>query len=49
LEEAGQSSLISLGIDKEEKLVLIHKTSKDVLSGELTHIDFLSTNSDRRD
>jgi len=40
LEEAGQSSLISLGIDKEEKLVLIHKTSKDVLSGELTHIDF---------
>lgn len=39
--EAGESSLISLEIDKKRKfLVLIHDTQLDPLTGKLIHIDF---------
>jgi large subunit ribosomal protein L25 len=38
--ESGKSSLISLKIDKEEESVLVHKIERDVLSGELIHVDF---------
>ena len=42
LQEAGESSLISLGVDnqKEDFLVLIHDVQLDSLAGEPIHIDF---------
>jgi len=39
-EEAGESSLISLQLDKTERLILIHEVRQDPLSGEPIHIDF---------
>jgi large subunit ribosomal protein L25 len=38
--EAGESSLISLGMDKEKFLVLIHEVKLDSLTGEPLHVDF---------
>lgn len=38
--EAGESSLISLQVDKTERLVLIHEVRQDPLSGEPIHMDF---------
>jgi large subunit ribosomal protein L25 len=39
-EQAGESSLISLQVDRTKKLVLIHKVKRNPLSGEIIHIDF---------
>jgi len=39
-QEAGESSLISLKIGKENFQVLIHQSQKDPLSGTFLHIDF---------
>ena len=39
-QEAGESSLIFLQVDKENFSVLIHEIKKDPLTGELIHIDF---------
>ena len=39
-EEAGESSLITLEIEKENFQVLIHETQKDCFSGKFLHIDF---------
>ena len=38
--EAGESSLISLEIDKTKNLVLIHEIKTEPLSGKIIHIDF---------
>ncbi|MEA3292965.1 MAG: 50S ribosomal protein L25 [Patescibacteria group bacterium] len=38
--EAGESSLISLSLDKKKYSVLIYDVKKDALSGELIHVDF---------
>lgn len=38
--DAGESSLISLEIDKTKNLVLIHDVKIDSLSGKIIHIDF---------
>ncbi len=39
-EKAGESSLISLQLDKSKFLVLIHEIKKDPLIEELIHVDF---------
>ncbi len=38
--KAGESSLISLEIDKDKFLVLIHEVKKDPLTEKLIHVDF---------
>ena len=38
--EAGESSLVSLRLDKKEIPVLIHEVQKDPISGNPSHIDF---------
>ncbi len=38
--QAGESSLISLEIDKDKFLVLIHEVKKDSLTEKLIHVDF---------
>lgn len=39
-EKAGESSLISLEVDKNKFLVLIHEIKKDPLTGKFIHVDF---------
>lgn len=39
-QEAGESSIIKLKIDKEEKNILIREIQKDPLSGKFLHVDF---------
>ncbi len=38
--EAGESSLISLEVEKEKFLVLIYEIKEDSLTDEITHVDF---------
>jgi len=39
-EEAGESSLIDLKVDKEKRPVLIHEIQRDPISSQIIHIDF---------
>lgn len=39
-QQAGETSLISLEIEKKKFLVLVHETKIDSLTGEIIHVDF---------
>lgn len=46
--EVGESSLISLGVDKENKLVLIRGVQHHPLSGSAIHVDFYQPRLDEK-
>lgn len=43
--EAGESSLISLGVGEKKFEVLIHQLSKDPLTGRISHVEFFHPSS----
>lgn len=47
-EQAGESSLIDLDINKKSVTVLIHEVQRDPVSDEIIHIDFLGVNMKKK-
>lgn len=45
--EAGESTIIKLGLGKEEKNVLIHNVARDPVTDQFIHIDFFQVRMDK--
>ncbi|KKS65748.1 MAG: 50S ribosomal protein L25 [Parcubacteria group bacterium GW2011_GWA1_42_7] len=48
LSEAGETTILILDLDGKKHNVLIHDLSKDILTGETTHVDFYEVRMDEK-